>query len=98
MRLDLARLLGPVVAALVLVLVLQQTLGALRAAGVWGPRHTAAAPAASPFARIEGLLAPARSEPNCMPATVITGKRALRMACLQTTFQVGSPLARAVRM
>jgi hypothetical protein len=63
MRLDLARLIGPLVAALVLLIVLQQTLGALRAGGVWGQRHTTVAPAASPFARIDGLLMPARSEP-----------------------------------
>jgi len=63
MRFDLARLLGPLVAALVLVLVLQQTLGALRAGGVWGQRHTTVAPPASPFARIEGLLAPTASQP-----------------------------------
>ena len=63
MRLDLARLLGPLVAALVLVLILQQTLGALRVAGVWGQRLTAAAPATSPFTRIEDLLAPAAGGP-----------------------------------
>jgi hypothetical protein len=63
MRLDPARLLGPLVAALVLVFVLQQTLGSLRAAGVWGQRHTTVAPAASPFARIEALLEPAPSGP-----------------------------------
>jgi hypothetical protein len=63
MRIDLARLLGPLVAALVLVLILQQTLGALRVAGVWGLRHTLAVPAAaSPFARIEGMLARAASD------------------------------------
>jgi len=59
MRFDLARLLGPLVAALVLILILQQTLGALRTAGVWDQRRSAAAPAANPFAQIEGLLAPA---------------------------------------
>lgn len=58
MRLDLARLLGPLLAALVLVIILQQTLGALRAGGVWGQRHSTVAPVTSPFARIEGLLAP----------------------------------------
>jgi hypothetical protein len=63
MRLDLVRLVGPLVAALVLVLVLQQTLGALRAGGVWGQRRASVAPAASPFARIEGLLAPTASGP-----------------------------------
>ena len=59
MRFDLTRLLGPLLAALTLVLIVQQTVGALRASGVWGRRHAAAVPAASPFARIEGLLAPA---------------------------------------
>ena len=68
MRLDLARLLGPLVAALVLVLILQQTLGALRVAGVWGQRLTAAAPATSPFTRIEDLLAPAAGGPPADPA------------------------------
>jgi hypothetical protein len=59
MRLDPARLIGPLVATLTLLFVLQQTLGALRAGGVWGPRRSNAAPSASPFARIEALLAPA---------------------------------------
>jgi hypothetical protein len=63
MRLDLARLLGPLVAALVLVLIVQQTLGALRAGGVWAQHHATTAPPASPFARIERLLAPAASGP-----------------------------------
>ena len=86
MRLDLARLLGPLVAALVLVLILQQTLGALRAGGVWGQRRTTVAPPASPFARIEGLLAPAASQPPATsrdpfafgraPAPVVTRKPA----------------------
>ena len=62
MRLDLARLLGPLVAALILVLIVQQTLGALRVGGVWGQRRTTAAPPASPYARIEGLLAPAAGD------------------------------------
>jgi len=86
MRLDLARLIGPLVAILVLVLILQQTLGALRAGGVWDQRHTTAAPPASPFARIEGLLAPAASKPPAAvrdpfafgraPAPVVTRKPA----------------------
>jgi hypothetical protein len=63
MRFDPARLLGPLVAALVLVLIVQQTLGALRAGGVWGQRHATVVLPASPFARIERLLAPAASEP-----------------------------------
>jgi hypothetical protein len=64
MRLAPARLVGPLLAALVLVLVLQQTLGALRAGGVWGQRHATVAPAASPFTRIEGLLARAANQPS----------------------------------
>jgi hypothetical protein len=62
-RLDLARLLGPLVAVAVLVLILQQTVGALRAGGVWGQRRTTVAPAASPFARIDSLIAPVASQP-----------------------------------
>jgi hypothetical protein len=86
MRLDLARLLGPLVAIAVLALVLQQTVGALRVAGVWGPRHTDAASASSPFMQIEGLLAPAApAPPGAMrdpfafgraPAPVVTHKPA----------------------
>ena len=56
MRFDPTRLLGPLVALVLLLLVVQQTLGALRASGVWG-RHRAVAPAASPYAQLEGLLA-----------------------------------------
>jgi hypothetical protein len=63
MRLDFARLLGPLVAALVLALILEQTMDALRVAGVWGPRQATVAPVASPLARIEDLLAPAASQP-----------------------------------
>jgi hypothetical protein len=63
MRLDFGRLLGPLVAALVLALILEQTLDALRVAGVWGPHQATVAPVASPLARIEGLLAPAASRP-----------------------------------
>jgi hypothetical protein len=63
MKLDLARLIGPLVAILVLVLVVQQTLGSLRAGGVWGQRHAAVAATTSPFARIEGLLAPTTRKP-----------------------------------
>jgi hypothetical protein len=62
MRFDPARLIGPLVAALVLVVIVQQTLGALRAGGVWGQRHATVVLPASPFARIEQLLAPARSD------------------------------------
>jgi type IV pilus biogenesis protein PilP len=57
MKFDPARLLGPLVAALMLVLVVQQTLGALRASGVWEQRHAAHAPPVNPFAPLESLLA-----------------------------------------
>jgi hypothetical protein len=67
MRLDLARLLGPLVAALVLVLIVQQTWGALRVGGVWGQHRTTVSPPANPFTRIEDLLAPAAGEPPATP-------------------------------
>ena len=86
MRLDLARLLGPLVALVVLVIILQQTLGALRVAGVWGPRPGATTPVTSPFVRIEGLLTPATPAPPAAmrdpfafghaPATMVTHKPA----------------------
>ena len=86
MKIDLARLLGPLVAALVLVLIVQQTLGALRAAGVWSHRATTVAPKPSPYARIEGLLAPAARDSAATtrdpfvfgraPAPVVTRKPA----------------------
>jgi len=56
MRLDPTRLLGPLAALLVLVLVVQQTMGALQAAGVWR-RSPPTAPRANPYAHIEDLLA-----------------------------------------
>ena len=62
MRIDPARLVGPLVALVLLVLVVQQTLGALRAAGAWSRRSHASAPP-SPYARLERLLAPVDSLP-----------------------------------
>jgi hypothetical protein len=64
MRFDLARLIGPLVAAIVLVAVFQETMGALRAGGVWRQRRLASAQAVSPYARIESLLAGAASAPG----------------------------------
>lgn len=62
MRLDPARLVGWLVALLLLVLVLQQTTGALRDSGVWTrPHHSAPAP--SPYAGLERLLGAARRAP-----------------------------------
>jgi hypothetical protein len=61
MRLDPERLLGPIVALILLALILQQTVGALRSSGVWSRRPTAAR-AASPYARLDRLLAGADSQ------------------------------------
>ncbi len=56
MRLDPAKLLGPLVALIVLVLILQQTTSALRASGSWS-RSGAAAAAPDPYAPLERLIA-----------------------------------------
>jgi len=61
MRFAPTRLIAPLVAAVLLVLIVHQTVGALRATGVW-ERHRAPAPAASPYAPIERLLASAPAE------------------------------------
>lgn len=66
MRLDPLRLAGWLLALLLLVLVLQQTTGALRDSGVWAhPRS--AAPAASPYAGLERLLGAARGAAAAAP-------------------------------
>jgi len=62
MRIDPLRLVGPLVALLLFVLVVQQTMGALRASGAWSRRAHATAPP-SPYARVERLLARADSLP-----------------------------------
>ena len=64
MKLDVARLIGPLVAGALLVLIGQQTLGSLHASGVWGHRP-AAAVSESPYAGLERLL---RSAPGATPA------------------------------
>ncbi|MBI5709845.1 MAG: hypothetical protein HZC42_05980 [Candidatus Eisenbacteria bacterium] len=56
MKLDPAKLLGPLVALIVLVLILQQTTSALRASGTWSRGETAAA-APDPYAPLESLIA-----------------------------------------
>jgi hypothetical protein len=54
MRFDLARMIGPLIAALLLVLLIQQTAGSLHDSGVWThPPRTA--PAASPYVGLERL-------------------------------------------
>ena len=40
---------------------------------------------------------PASRMPKRMPTQVMTGSRALRMACFQMTVRSGTPLPRAVR-
>jgi hypothetical protein len=55
-KLDLARLVGPLFAALALVLIVQQTLGALHASGIWSHRRSPRVVATSPFTPIDGLL------------------------------------------
>ncbi len=55
MKLDLARLVGPLVALFVLVIVVQQTAQALGGSGVWA-RHRATLPPPSPYARLERMV------------------------------------------
>ena len=55
MRIEPEKLIGPLVALLLLVMIGQQTVGALRGTGVWS-RRRASAPVASPYARLESLL------------------------------------------
>ncbi len=59
MKLDPAKLAGPLLALLVLAIVLQQTVHALGTSGIWAHRR-AAAPAPSPYAQLESLLAAER--------------------------------------
>lgn len=57
MKLDLEALISPLIALVLLVLIVQQTLGALRATGAWGRRHVATAHADDPYARLDRALA-----------------------------------------
>jgi hypothetical protein len=56
-KLNLDALLAPLVALLLLALIVQQTLGALRGSGAWRPRHAATAPKDDPYARLDKVLA-----------------------------------------
>lgn len=56
MKLDLESLIAPLLALVLLVLIVQQTLGALRSTGAWGRRHVAAAPVDDPYARLDRAL------------------------------------------
>jgi hypothetical protein len=63
-RIDPRRLFGPLLAGLVLVAVLQQTLSSLQESGTWRlGSHAAATRAADPYSRLEGLLAHSTSTP-----------------------------------
>jgi hypothetical protein len=66
MKLDPARLVGWVISALLLVLIVQQTTGALRDSGVW-VRPRRAAQVASPYAALESLAAAAARAPAEAP-------------------------------
>jgi hypothetical protein len=57
MKIDPVRLIAPLVAGLLLLLVVEQTLGALRTGGVWG-RAPARTAATETYGRLEGLLRP----------------------------------------
>jgi hypothetical protein len=63
MKIDPARLIGPLVAVVLLVIIAQQTASALRASGVWD-RGGARAPAGRPFASLERLSAAAEEPPQ----------------------------------
>lgn len=60
MKLDPRSLIGPLVAALVLILTVQQTRSALQRAGHWGPsRRTSGARADNPYTRLDQAIAAA---------------------------------------
>ncbi len=60
MKLDARSLIGPLVAALVLILTVQQTRSALLRAGHWGPsRRTSGVHADDPYARLDQAIAAA---------------------------------------
>ena len=56
MKVDLEALVAPLIALVLLVLIVEQTLGALRSAGAWGKRHAATARAEDPYARLDRVL------------------------------------------
>jgi hypothetical protein len=56
-KLDVEALIAPLIALVLLVLIVQQTMGALRGAGAWGPRHVATAHGDDPYGRLDRILA-----------------------------------------
>jgi hypothetical protein len=56
-KIDARALIAPLIAVVVLLVMLQQTLGALRASGAWRVPTRATRPAIDPFAPLDGLLA-----------------------------------------
>lgn len=56
MKIDLEALIAPLIALVLLVLIVQQTMGALRGAGAWGPKRAATAHAEDPYARLDRVL------------------------------------------
>jgi hypothetical protein len=57
MKIDVEALVAPLIALLLLVLIVQQTLGALRSAGAWGTPRNARLHQDDPYARLDRALA-----------------------------------------
>lgn len=67
MRIDPRTLIAPLVGALVLVLIIQNTLGALRASGAWAPRgSTPVVRPEPPYARLDRMLAQKHEPPTTL--------------------------------
>jgi len=65
MKLDAKALVAPLVAVLVLGLVMQRTLGALRSSGSWRAKPAVVqAPPPDPYARLDQLLAERAGDPD----------------------------------
>ena len=56
MRIDLKSFLAPLIALVILLVIVAQTTGAIRAAGTWTPRPPRSAGQVNPYVRIDGLL------------------------------------------
>jgi hypothetical protein len=56
MKIDLRAVLAPLIALVILLVIVAQTTGAIRAAGTWAPRPARAAGPVNPYVRIDGLL------------------------------------------
>lgn len=68
MKIDAKALFAPLVAALVLALVVQRTLGALRSSGSWRAKPPAVRVIPpDPYARLDRLLAPQDAAPDSGP-------------------------------